>query len=315
MGGRKSSLSGVLLMLLMTSNAWGWGQVGHRASAHIAQAYLTPHSQSIVRELTQNRPLADISTWADQLRSSKDFKHTASYHFEGVPAGVSYLDHLRRLPRDKVEQGGVLQGVLVAERQLENPQSTRAEQEAALRFLVHFIADLHQPMHSGRPEDRGGNAIRVNWFGYSGTLHSVWDTGILLEGHADIFKGRFENDQSLLYARRLMDRYRGRYPHESTRDNPGAWLMESIQSREPAYDRDYEQNQVRYLEKFLETADARVYLAGLRTADVLNRIFANVPAPHSQQDLVKAIESIIGRLEQIITLGPRQSSRPTEDWH
>ncbi|HRO68470.1 MAG TPA: S1/P1 nuclease, partial [Pseudobdellovibrionaceae bacterium] len=199
-----------LLLVSMAPAAWGWGQIGHRASAYVAEAFLTPQSKQALQQLLKKQRLADIATWADTLRGDDTLKHISPYHYEGVRDGVAYMDHLKRMPRDEVARGGVLQAILVAERQLEDPGVPMKQKEIALRFLVHFIGDIHQPLHSGRPEDKGGNTIRVTWFGYNGSLHSVWDTGLILSGHEDIF-GRRENnvDQSLVYARLLLENHRG----------------------------------------------------------------------------------------------------------
>lgn len=298
-------------LLALNSAAWGWGQIGHRTSGFVAEAYLTPKSKQILKSLLKGQNLADISTWADTLRGNDNLKHTSPYHYEGVPEGILYLDHLKGLPPDQVERGGVLQAILVAERQMEDPQVPMDQKAFALRFLVHFIGDLHQPLHSGRPEDKGGNTISVKWFGYAGSLHSVWDTGMILSGHSDIFAKRAEagEDQTLRYAKLLLKKFGGSRQPEATRDNPEAWLMESVQARVPAYDPDYNRNQQAYQDRNLPTVDHRVYAAGVRIADVLNRIFENVPAPPSQQTLEKNIEAMIGKLENIITLGPRQNPR------
>lgn len=305
----------LLLGLLISPTAWGWGQIGHRASGYIAEAHLTPHSKNVLRSLFPNENLADISTWADTLRSSGQFRHTATYHYDGLPAGVGYLDHLRKMNPQQVRQGGALQAVLAAQKEIESPEVSANQKAVALRFLVHFMGDLHQPFHSGRPEDKGGNLVRLSWFGRPTNLHAVWDTGMIITGHEDIFGRPAFVDQSLLYAQKLMETHRGLFPPENTRDNPEAWLMESVNTREPAYDPRMRTNPEAYQRAQLPVLDLRIYTAGVRIADVVNRILANQPAPNSQQQLLRQIEALLGRIENLITLGPRRSQLPVEDWN
>lgn len=303
-------LQGILFVVsfLTASVGWSWGSLGHRATGHIAEAALTPQARQAVRALLRGATLADVSTWADAIKSDPTYGHVSWYHFEKMDDGSRYLNHIQALPADLKAKGGLLQALLVSERTLESRTETWGEKDAALRFLVHFIGDLHQPMHSGRPEDKGGLRVPVKWGERDSNLHSVWDSGLILTAHAALFADQPVNaDWSVIYARHLMQTLsrRATLP-PATRHNPESWLNESMTFRNAAYNREHTTNPAAYERAQIQVVDWRVYSAGLRIADTINRIFAGQPTPPVQVELVRRLESLVGRLEQLIVLGPRE---------
>lgn len=297
----------ILSFLLIGSTALGWGGLGHRTTGHIAEAALTPQARQAVRALLRGATLADVANWADAIKSDPTYKHASWYHFEKMDDGYRYLDHLSALPPDLKAKGGLLQAILVSERTLESPTESWGEKDVALRFLVHFIGDLHQPLHSGRGGDKGGLMVPVRWGERNSNLHSVWDSGMILTAHAALFADQPANaDWSVIYARYLHERYAKqlRLP-PATRHHPEAWLNESIAFRSHVYNPEHTSNPENYQQRHIQVIDWRVYTAGLRIADTLNRIFAGAAAPPVQSDLMRRIESLVGRLDQVITLGPR----------
>lgn len=313
----KSALRALLLFsMLMTAatQSMGWGGLGHRTTGQIAQAYLTPQARQAVQTLLKGQSLADAATWADSIKGDSTFNHASWYHFEKMQDGVPYMEHLNRLPADIRTKGGVMQAILLSQRVLESPTETTVEKEMALKFLVHFIGDLHQPLHTGRPEDKGGVKINVNWFNTPTSLHGIWDTGMIMTGHADLFQNQPPNaDYSVIYARWLLQAFPNNVPPNNTRDNPESWLNESLQQRPRAYDPTYNTDQAGYLQRNLPVVDWRVHTAGLRIADTLNRIFGRFPPAQVQMTFQRAIESIVGRLDALITLGPRGTPVPPEE--
>ena len=117
--------------------------------------------------------MADASIWADDIRTQEKWGYTAPWHYVNVPDGQTYK--ASRKSRD----GDVLVAVERYRRNLKNRSNSPVQRADALRFLIHFIGDLHQPLHVGRAEDRGGNQIQVEWFGRPSNLHWVWDAAIL----------------------------------------------------------------------------------------------------------------------------------------
>lgn len=155
--------------------AAGWGKQGHEIVALIAEHYLSDNDRKEVRHLlSEDASLADIANWADVVRPSRP--NTAPWHYVNIPPDAKSYDRQRDCPEGKcvVEIIGRLRTTLA------DKSKSLDERREALKFLVHFVGDLHQPLHCGLEADRGGNSIRVNWFGARAKLHEVWDT-LLIE--------------------------------------------------------------------------------------------------------------------------------------
>jgi hypothetical protein len=167
--------------LALPGNARAWGYTGHRIVAEIAERFLEPETAHQVRDLlaVENlTTLADVSTWADQIRLQRP--ETGPWHYVNIPmhpgAGEpSGFDASRDCPSGacvvaKIEQ---------FERVLVDRQASIHERLEALKYLVHFIGDIHQPLHASNNHDRGGNDVQVTFMGRQMNLHAVWDSGII----------------------------------------------------------------------------------------------------------------------------------------
>lgn len=150
-----------------------WGANGHRIVAAIAERHLLPITKMRIAELVGPSPLARFGEWADKYRASPEGQHTYSWHFVSIPDGGHYQ------AESFDEPGDVLEALLYQERILADTSQTAEARAMALKFIVHFMGDMHQPLHVGRAEDRGGNDVEVTWFGAPTNLHSVWDSRML----------------------------------------------------------------------------------------------------------------------------------------
>jgi hypothetical protein len=165
---------GLLAFLAAGQSLFGWGVEGHRLVARLALEHLTPVAAARVKEiLGPNDTLVSVSSWADQVRNSR--KETAPWHFINIPISQSRLDMKRDCPNQqcviaKIEEFRVKVG---------NRAIPVAERKEMLMFLVHFIGDMHQPLHCSNNKDKGGNDVRLEFFGRPSNLHSVWDSGVL----------------------------------------------------------------------------------------------------------------------------------------
>ena len=194
-------LLAVSVLLLTASSAKAWGCKGHETIALIAKKHLNPRALAMVEKiLTENPidpalkrycqnagldPMAEASTWADDQRTIDP--STAPWHFFDIPRGAS---------RNGIDQYCSPEGCVVSALEdqiqiLKTPGSDPKKMADALRYLIHFAGDIHQPLHCATNNDRGGNCIPVNYFAketrevnadtesYSPNLHSVWDTDIV----------------------------------------------------------------------------------------------------------------------------------------
>ena len=150
-----------------------WGETGHRATGEIAEKHLSKKAKRAINDLLDGKSLAFVSTFADEIRSDKTYKNYGSWHYVNFPFDSNYNDH------PKSEKGDIIVAINKCIEVLEDDSSDKEEKAFHLKMLVHFIGDLHQPLHVGMAKDKGGNTFQVEWFGNGTNLHSVWDTKII----------------------------------------------------------------------------------------------------------------------------------------
>ncbi len=174
-----------LFLLLVSFNAQAWGWDGHRLVCAMAQAKLTPEARIMVDKLlVEGKALkggqvsfAESCLWPDDVKYS-NHKGTYEQHFINVPDEALTVDLLR----DCAALNCIATGIQKALTYLSRPAGSgreKARRAAALRFLGHFLGDLHQPLHIGNASDWGGNKITVLWQGKETNLHALWDYGML----------------------------------------------------------------------------------------------------------------------------------------
>lgn len=173
---RRHTIAAAFAIFLAPAPCLAWGVEGHQIVAHIAAHELSGAARAQVQDLLggdAEGAMVEVSTWADEIRRSRP--NTAPWHFVDIPIGSAGYD-----PSRDCRNGNCIvaqiesEKAILADRQLAAP--VRAE---ALRFLIHFVGDLHQPLHAADNGDRGGNEVRVS-FGRSRTnLHAVWDTALV----------------------------------------------------------------------------------------------------------------------------------------
>lgn len=151
-----------------------WGPEGHRLVARLAQGMLTPAAAERVQAtLGPGESIASMASWADEVRPSR--KETGSWHFIDIPIDSAGLN----MQRDCARGDCVLGKIAEFRRLWLDPNASPQTRREALLFLVHFVGDMHQPLHSADHRDRGGNDVHVLFFGAPMNLHRVWDSGLL----------------------------------------------------------------------------------------------------------------------------------------
>jgi len=254
------SVSFVMLSLVLVS----WGRTGHRTIGKIAGNHLTPRAQAAVQELLGNESLADVSSWADEVRGQEAYRETGSWHFLNLPLGLTYAEFKTQVINKTDEN--VYSALLKSETTLKDINATRESKLEALKFVVHFVGDLHQPMHISRAEDKGGNTIQLNYEDKGTNLHSLWDTKML-------------EKQGLSYEQ-LASKY-DNVPTKTIKkwqnDPLIKWVWESYEISSKLY-AEVDQMSSRkigdaYYQEHLPTIEVRIQQAGIRLAGVLNAIY------------------------------------------
>ena len=274
-----------LLLSLPAPSALAWSNLGHRLVGDLAQRHLTPAANAQVAELLAGEAepsLAGVASWADDLRRSDAvaFKRTASWHYINFPVGTCAYQPKRDCPDGNCVVGQIeRQRALLADRTL--PLATRRD---ALKFLVHFVGDVHQPLHSGNRTDKGGNGFQISLRtdlkpeayaqkdyvdGVMGTnLHSVWDYYLLAS----------TGFSASLYADRLATRAWPPKAAGKTSLDPAAWARESCKLVDSQHlypkPKQHKLDQ-RYLDAQRPLAEQRIEVAAKRLSDLLNATLTN----------------------------------------
>ena len=243
----------------MSFQALSWGQIGHRVTGAIAEQYLTIEAQRAISELLVNEDLAEASTYADEMRSnpSEFWKKTANpWHYVNVFDGKTYSDVAPPL------EGNAATALDMFSKQLKSKQSSFAEKQLALRFIVHIIGDLHQPFHAGNGLDRGGNDVKLKFFWEDSNLHRVWDSGLI-------------NRQNLSYTEWttiLSRKISEQQANEWMEVDPKVWIAESAKLRINLYPEN-DKLSWDYQYQNLPIVKQRLQMGGVRIAAYLNALF------------------------------------------
>jgi hypothetical protein len=164
-----------------TNSEFIWGQTGHRVVGLIAEAHLSRRAKKAVNTLLEGHSLAFASTFADEIKSDKAYDAYGPWHY------VNYDINKRYDPNNADDRGDIVYGIKKSIEVLTNERSSEADKSFYLKLLIHFIGDLHQPLHVGQAEDQGGNRIQVSWFSRNSNLHRVWDSD-LIDGYGMSFE-------------------------------------------------------------------------------------------------------------------------------
>jgi hypothetical protein len=203
----KALVAAFAVLAASNVNAHAWGYEGHRIIAEIAEQFLEPETAHHVRDLLAIEnltTLAEVSTWADEIRSQHP--ETRRWHFVNIPihstAGESSVyDAARDCPQNEC----VVAKIEEFERVLADPLAPERERLEALKYVVHFIGDVHQPLHAANNNDRGGNDVAVTFLGQRTNLHAVWDGGIIgpaVKGDERAYALRLAGDITLVERQR-----------------------------------------------------------------------------------------------------------------
>lgn len=159
--------------LLSPGPAFAWGPTGHRVVGRIAERHLSEAAARGVAAILGSESLAQAATWPDEIRADPAWDKAKPWHYVSLDDGESYETAAKSPDGDVVEAIGRFTKVL------QDPRAEAEQKVEALRFLVHFVGDVHQPLHAGRRGDQGGNGIQVTWFNEATNLHAVWDEKII----------------------------------------------------------------------------------------------------------------------------------------
>lgn len=244
--------------------AGAWGHDGHRAAAAVTADRLCPAAAVAVERLLDGVTLAEASIWPDGIRSQAEWAHTRDWHY----INVGDEQPMSTLVEGAPGHGRLLSAIRENLSLLGNERADATLRRQALSFVLHLVADVHQPLHVGRLEDRGGNAITVNFEGRETSLHRLWDSGLLRS--SGLRATDYRRSLAPLVAIGAASWERG-----SLED----WATESQRLRPWVYDFDTRRRvphiSKRYAETGRQLTALRLAQAGVRTAWLLNELWCD----------------------------------------
>lgn len=236
-----------------------WGPTGHRVTGKIAEKHLKKRAKKKIEKLLNGKSLAFVSTYADQIKSDKKYDKYKPWHYVNMPLDGNY-ETAKKNPK-----GDMVTGINKCIEVLKDKNSSIADKQFFLKMLIHLVGDLHQPLHIGRAEDKGGNDIQVRWFYRGSNLHRVWDEDMIEEWNMSY-------DELAKNVDKLSKQQIKVIQQGSIID----WLKDTHKLTKPVYEsaKAGEKLRYRYSYDHFPTVRKQLQKGGIRLAKVLNDIFS-----------------------------------------
>lgn len=235
-----------------------WSATGHRVVGKIADNYLCKKTKKEVKRLLNRQSLAFVSTFGDEIKSDQRYNKFYTWHFVNMPLDSDYKSS------EKNPEGDLVTGIEYCIKTIKDKNTTDEDKAFYLKLLIHFIGDLHQPMHIGLKEDKGGNDFNVKWFYNDSNLHRVWDSQ-MIEDYGMSYTELADNADYL------------------TKDNIEAigegsivdWVNETHEITKTVYKNVKPDENLRYRYSYenFTTVRSQLQKAGIRLAKILNDLF------------------------------------------
>ncbi|MGI4877272.1 MAG: S1/P1 nuclease [Janthinobacterium lividum] len=256
--------------IALPAPALAWGKTGHRVIGAIAERMIGHRARNRVHAILGSESIAEASAWPDFERSNPDAfwqKEAGPYHYVTVPVGKTYAE------TGAPPEGDAVTALKKFTATVRDRNAPLADRQLALRFVIHIVGDLHQPLHVGKPGDKGGNDVRVTFQREATNLHAVWDSGLI--------------DQEQLSYTEMANWLSARITRAERRDwrttDPLVWIGESAAIRDRIYPPAAPAGEpvklsFDYIYAWTPTRDLRLEQGGVRLAAYLDWVFARHPA-------------------------------------
>ena len=255
----KQKLLFLAFLLSFTFHLAAFDAVGHRIISDIAYKNLKCSTRKNVDKALVKHGMIYSSIWADDVRSDSAYTYSYNWHFQNLNDGMTKAE-LQFLLENPTSEGNHLFFALDS---LSARLKANKNDVEALKFIIHFSADLFQPMHLGRMTDRGGNDVMIKWFGRDIRLHQLWDTQ-MLEGQ------KFSYSE---YSRYIQDKFE-KQKKEFKKQSKSDAIWETYLLRNKIYAYDYtDLRAYNYMYDFNNDLDLQLYRAGIQLANLLNQLY------------------------------------------
>ena len=256
-------------MMFSSLPMFAWGPMGHDVVAAIAEQNLTKKAKKALDEILDGRSIVYYSSWMDNIQNSPQWKggydKTKTWHYANVDKGLTYET------MKKNEKGDILTALDMLTREMTENYDNLSDSLKAdyVKMIVHLVGDMHCPMHAGRLSDRGGNGMKVKWFGQKTSLHSVWDSKIVESARRWSYQEWADQ----------LDRTDKKYKKAVVQGTYLDWFSETVKGAAELYDyvermgKEEPNLSYQYIYDFSPLLENRLLIGGYRLAHVLNTIF------------------------------------------
>ena len=246
--------------------AFSWGQEGHRIIGKIAYDNLSCKAKKQVDKILGKHGIIYHANWADEIKSDNIYQESIKdgWHFQDFNSGMSdslVADALTHYP---LEGGNLFRALDSLEVEMAAEKVSISNANHILRFIIHLNGDRYCPMHMAHMDDRGGNDVKMKWFGRDTNLHTVWDTK-LIESQGYSYTE---------YAEMLQDTYKD-IKRRIEQMSDEQLLIESYHMTEAIYQYQeiWDGNTYHYIYTWRQPMERQLYIAGIRLAQLLNKIY------------------------------------------
>lgn len=252
----------LFVSIYLPLNSMAWGLLGHRVVAEVADHHLTSKARKNIAKVIGPAGIAMEANWLDFIKSDPAYNYLYNWHFVNMPSGWSFEKAESFLKTDtNVNAYNRIKFVVAELKKKDLPQDKKI---LYLRVLLHVVGDIHQPLHTGHFEDKGGNDIKVTWFNKPVNLHSLWDEGLI-------------ESQNLSYTEyaNAIDHPTRAQVYEWQNDSLEKWIYGSYSIADSLYKEAEKNTKYSYRYNFDHAAmlNQQLLKGGVRLAKLLNSIF------------------------------------------
>lgn len=251
----RTILSGAALATAIS--VFGWGQKGHDTVAYIAECHLTPEAKAAAEELLNGKSIVYYANWLDNASHTPEYAYSKTWHYKNIDADQEFES------APLLESGDIVMALEEQIKVLGDKSKSKDERSLALKMVVHFLGDIHQPLHTGHASDLGGNKWNVKYFRNNTNLHTVWDSKLVESAHK---WGYTEWQQQIDRAT----------PEEEAEilslTTPGQWAKQTYEICSEVYDKTPQDTNIEYtyIADWTPVVEQQFLRGGLRLAKVLN---------------------------------------------
>ena len=247
--------------------AYGWGQKGHRIIAKIAYDNLSKKARKAVDNTLGQKGAIYWANWPDEIKSDTIYPNSHDWHFQDFDGGMSdslVADALIHYPKEGGNLFRALDSLMAILRQETAKKKASADMTHVLRFIVHLSGDRYCPMHMAHMDDKGGNLVKMKWFGENTRLHTVWDTH-LIESQGYSYTE---------YTEKLEIEY-GWLKNLILQQTDAELLLDTYHLTSDIYNYQttWDGNTYHYIYRWRTEMEEQLFIAGIRLAQILNDIY------------------------------------------